>query len=50
MVEGTDVKIIDSEFAFYGPIGFDIGSYFSHLFVVYLVKKENKEFSEYLLE
>ena len=38
MVQGNSAKVIDSEFAFYGPVGFDIGlywanhllSYFSH--------------------
>lgn len=38
MVKGDSAKVIDSEFAFYGPVGFDIGlfwanyllSYFSH--------------------
>lgn len=38
MVKGNSAKVIDSEFAFYGPVGFDVGlywanhllSYFSH--------------------
>jgi len=38
MVHGNSAKVIDSEFAFYGPVGFDVGlywanhllSYFSH--------------------
>ena len=39
MVKGNSAKVIDSEFAFYGPVGFDVGlfwanyllSYFSHI-------------------
>lgn len=39
MVRGDSAKVIDAEFAFYGPVGFDIGlfwanyglSYFSHI-------------------
>ena len=39
MVKGNSAKVIDSEFAFYGPVGFDVGlfwanyllSYYSHL-------------------
>jgi 5-methylthioribose kinase len=31
MVTATDSRIIDPEFAFYGPIGFDLGAFFANL-------------------
>jgi 5-methylthioribose kinase len=31
MVTDTDSRIIDPEFAFYGPIGFDLGAFFGNL-------------------
>jgi 5-methylthioribose kinase len=31
MVTATDTRIIDPEFAFYGPIGFDLGAFFGNL-------------------
>ena len=31
MVTETDTRIIDPEFAFYGPIGFDLGAFFGNL-------------------
>jgi 5-methylthioribose kinase len=31
MVTGTDTRVIDPEFAFYGPIGFDLGAFFGNL-------------------
>lgn len=33
MVTQDDTKIIDPEFAFYGPMGFDLGAYFGNLFL-----------------
>jgi 5-methylthioribose kinase len=31
MVTETDSRVIDPEFAFYGPIGFDLGAFFANL-------------------
>ena len=31
MVTDADTRVIDPEFAFYGPIGFDLGAYFGNL-------------------
>jgi 5-methylthioribose kinase len=31
MVSDVDVRVIDPEFAFYGPIGFDLGAFFGNL-------------------
>jgi 5-methylthioribose kinase len=31
MVTATDSRVIDPEFAFYGPIGFDLGAFFGNL-------------------
>jgi 5-methylthioribose kinase len=31
MVTDTDSRVIDPEFAFYGPIGFDLGAFFANL-------------------
>ena len=31
MVSGEDTRVIDPEFAFYGPIGFDLGAFFGNL-------------------
>lgn len=31
MVTGTDSRVIDPEFAFYGPIGFDLGAFLGNL-------------------
>ena len=35
MVTATDTKIIDPEFAFYGPMGFDLGAVLSNLLMAY---------------
>ena len=31
MVTDADSRVIDPEFAFYGPIGFDLGAFFANL-------------------
>ncbi len=35
MVNQTDTYVIDSEFAFYGPMGFDVGAVIGNLFLSY---------------
>ncbi|WP_156300398.1 S-methyl-5-thioribose kinase [Streptobacillus canis] len=45
------IKIIDPEFAFYGPIGYDIGNVIGNLFFAYanaFYERENKEFVSYI--
>ncbi len=36
MVAESDSRVIDSEFAFYGPIGFDLGAFVANLLLSYL--------------
>jgi len=36
MVNETETRVIDSEFAFYGPMGYDIGNVLAHLVLNYL--------------
>lgn len=57
MVTETDTRIIDPEFAFYGPMGFDIGAVIANLLLNYAshdghtsVKKDRTSYQEYLLE
>ena len=35
LVQGNTVKVIDAEFAFYGPVGFDLGLYWANYFLSY---------------
>ncbi|MDD9158282.1 S-methyl-5-thioribose kinase [Aliivibrio sp. S4TY2] len=41
MVSEKECKLIDSEFAFFGPIGFDMGSLIGNLFLSYCTKINN---------
>ncbi|WP_186576962.1 S-methyl-5-thioribose kinase [Aquibacillus kalidii] len=36
MIKQNEMKIIDGEFAFYGPIGFDIGVFFANILISYV--------------
>src|SRR5450755_4537331 len=38
MVTETDTRVIDPEFAFYGPIGFDVGALLANLMLSYLAQ------------
>ncbi len=38
MVTETDTRIIDPEFAFFGPIGFDVGAFLANLMLSYLAQ------------
>ncbi|KPV45049.1 S-methyl-5-thioribose kinase [Alicyclobacillus ferrooxydans] len=55
MVTGQDTKVIDPEFAFYGPMGFDIGLLFANLllaFCAYSTRRDaadSKVYQAYLL-
>lgn len=52
MASQTESKVIDWEFAFFGPIGFDIGKIHSNLFMNYIshYQAENKDYQSWLLE
>lgn len=39
MVNQTDTYVIDPEFAFYGPMGFDIGAFFANIFLNYAAQE-----------
>ena len=55
MVNKDGVKIIDGEFAFFGPMGFDIGAFIANIILNYLSQEvhmeevdSRKEYKEYL--
>jgi len=48
MVTEKETKIIDPEFAFFGPIGFDIGAFMANILLNYA--SQEAEFRGYLLE
>lgn len=57
MVTETETKVIDPEFAFYGPMGFDIGAVIGNLLMAYLASAghertpgERASFEAWLLE
>ena len=56
MVTDNETRIIDPEFAFYGPMGFDLGALFANLFLSYFSQKahrteaEYKEYTAWLIE
>ncbi|MCQ0986568.1 S-methyl-5-thioribose kinase [Jiella marina] len=57
MVTETDSRVIDPEFAFYGPMGFDIGALLANLFLAYFSQDGHgqqpgarDEYGEWLLE
>ena len=55
-INQSDIRVFDSEFAFYGPMGYDIGNVIGNLIFPYVVQKAylnnegkgNKEFIEWL--
>jgi 5-methylthioribose kinase len=57
MVTESDTKVIDPEFAYYGPMGFDIGAVFANLLLNYAAQNghtrdliERKNYQQYLLK
>ncbi|MEP1444077.1 MAG: S-methyl-5-thioribose kinase [Hyphomicrobiales bacterium] len=57
MVTDDDTRVIDPEFAFYGPMGFDIGALMANLLLAYFsqaghaTSKDNREdYAEWILE
>jgi 5-methylthioribose kinase len=49
-VDKNQTKVIDPEFAFYGPIGFDIGQFIANLIFLAISKPEKKETILYHIE
>jgi 5-methylthioribose kinase len=49
MVTQNDTRVIDPEFAFFGPMGFDIGAFLANLFMAYF-SKEPGENSQWILK
>ncbi|EGR29711.1 translation initiation factor fusion with methylthioribose kinase, putative [Ichthyophthirius multifiliis] len=56
MVSDQQTKIIDPEFSFYGPIGFDLGAFIANLFINYFSLKQygdskfHVDFGEWILQ
>lgn len=54
MVTPDDTRVIDSEFAFYGPMGFDIGALFANILLAYFSQEghasQRIDYAEWLLE
>jgi 5-methylthioribose kinase len=57
MVTATETKVIDPEFAFYGPMGFDLGAIIANLIMSYLASPgherspgERRSFEAWVLE
>jgi 5-methylthioribose kinase len=49
MVTDKDTRVIDPEFAFYGPMGFDIGAIIANLFMAYFSQPGHKNGDDYAL-
>lgn len=57
MVNQTDTYVIDPEFAFYGPMGFDVGAVIANLFLNYAAQEgrmkdeaQREDFQQYLTD
>jgi len=54
MIKGDSLKVIDAEFAFYGPIGFDTGMLIANFVMNYFSQKATKhgdaDYAEYVLK
>ncbi len=51
MLNKKETYVIDPEFAFYGPIGFDVGIYLANLVMSYFsLKKDENEYRDYVRE
>ena len=49
MLNKDETYVIDPEFAFYGPIGFDVGIYLANLIMSYFsIKREEEAYKEYV--
>lgn len=50
MVTDSDTRAIDPEFAFFGPMGFDVGAFLANLFLSYFSKDENDDYRAWILD
>ncbi len=54
MVTADDTRVIDPEFAFYGPMGFDLGAFLANLYLSYFAQggyaEERREHESWLLD
>jgi 5-methylthioribose kinase len=53
MVTEDDTRAIDPEFAFYGPMGFDVGAILANLFMAFYAQPghgDNKEYQDWILK
>jgi len=57
MVTEDDTRVIDPEFAFYGPMGFDVGALLANLLIAYIVQPahasdtdDRKNYASWILE
>jgi 5-methylthioribose kinase len=57
MVTESDTRVIDPEFAFYGPIGFDLGAFFGNLLLAWYsqpghasAQDDRRAYQEWILE
>ncbi len=52
MLNQNETFVIDSEFAFYGPLGFDVGAVFGNLLMAYCsyAVRKDKEYQKWLLD
>ena len=41
LVQDNTAKVIDAEFAFYGPVGFDLGLYWANYLLTYFAHRDN---------
>lgn len=48
-VNTEQTKVIDQEFAFYGPIGFDVGSLLANIWINYYTHVDDQAYQSYLL-
>ena len=46
MVTATDTRVIDPEFAFYGPMGFDIGAFLGNLYLAYFAQEGHEAYPD----
>lgn len=49
MVTNTDTRAIDPEFAFFGPMGFDVGAFIANLFMAYFSQSE-RDYGDWILQ
>lgn len=48
MVTDSDTRAIDPEFAFFGPMGFDVGAFIANLFMAYF-SRSDRDYGDWIL-